>query len=360
MLFNVSIATGILGLFIAFPLLVNWRRQRAHAWLGAFLFGFSWLSLAVLYLRYPRYLFGVFDWPVAALGSAYYCYVREVVGLANGRRQAWHFLPLLAWALVLAWARLSFPAESLYRWVTGPGAPTFMLVIGGFQLLTLVYAVLSGVKLYRYRRYLRENYSSLEHRDLRWLVILSSSLALLMILWVPAVGTDSPPVIVVFIGARLVVLYLLGWFGLRHAVLFNAAPSAPAREAAPKYARSGMKEDARELIGARLRKRAEVEQDYLENDIKLSELAERIGTSPQLLSQYLNDELGVNFFEYINGLRIAAVQRMMCDPAHAGRPIVDLAYAAGFNSKSTFNAAFKKVTGQSPSSWRAGVAATAS
>jgi AraC-like DNA-binding protein len=356
MLFNVSLATGILGLFIAFPLLMNWRRQRAHAWLGAFLFGFSWLSLAVLYFTWPRYLFGVFDWPVAALGSAYYCYVREVVGLGNGRRQAWHFLPLLAWMLVLAWARAAFPADTLYRWLAGPGQATFMLVIGGFQLLTLVYAVLSGVKLYRFRRYLREHYSSLEHRDLRWLVILSSLLALLMVLWVPAVGSDNAPVIFAFILARLAVLYLLGWFGLRHAVLFNTAPAAPAREPAPKYARSGMKEEARELIGVRLRKREQAEQDYLENDIKLSELAERIGTSPQLLSQYLNDELGLNFFEYINGLRIAAVQRMMRDPAFAGRPIVDLAYAAGFNSKSTFNAAFKKVTGQAPSAWRAAAA----
>ena len=113
-----------------------------------------------------------------------------------------------------------------------------------------------------------------------------------------------------------------------------------------------MTDAARQLIGERLARRAAHESDHLDSDIKLSDLAERIGTSPQLLSQYLNDMLGVNFFDYINSLRVAHIQKMMCSPDGAGQPLLDLAFGAGFNSRSTFNAAFKKISGVAPSAWR--------
>ena len=71
-----------------------------------------------------------------------------------------------------------------------------------------------------------------------------------------------------------------------------------------------------------------------------------------MLSQYLNDVLGVNFFDYINGLRVAHIQNVMGTPAGAGQPLLTLAMDAGFNSRSTFNAAFKKVSGMAPSVWR--------
>ena len=119
-----------------------------------------------------------------------------------------------------------------------------------------------------------------------------------------------------------------------------------------KYVRSGMTDATQQLIGERLVRRMSFERDYLDCEVKLTDLAERIGTSPQLLSQYLNHVLGLNFFDYINGLRVAEVQRMMVDLSKANQTLLEMAFAAGFNSKSTFNASFKKVTGMAPSSWR--------
>jgi AraC-like DNA-binding protein len=106
------------------------------------------------------------------------------------------------------------------------------------------------------------------------------------------------------------------------------------------------------LIGERLERWAAHERGYLDPDIKLVDLAERIGTSSQLLSQYLNDVLGLSFFDYINALRVAEIQKMMLDRGNDTRTLLDLAFAAGFSSKSTFNTSFKKISGLAPSSWR--------
>ena len=59
-----------------------------------------------------------------------------------------------------------------------------------------------------------------------------------------------------------------------------------------------------------------------------------------------------NFFDYINSQRVAEVQRQLSNAVSA-TAILDLALAAGFNSKSTFNAAFRKHSGMTPSAWRA-------
>jgi AraC-like DNA-binding protein len=155
---------------------------------------------------------------------------------------------------------------------------------------------------------------------------------------------------------RLAVLYFVGWYGMRQADVFlppvHAAPDPDPPAAQDKYARSGMTGAASALIGERLTRRSRDERDFLDSDLKLVDLAERIGTSPQLLSEYLNDVLGLNFFDYVNGLRIAEVQRLMSDPAHASRAVQDLAFDAGFNSRSTFYTAFKKNCGMTPAEWR--------
>jgi AraC-like DNA-binding protein len=113
-----------------------------------------------------------------------------------------------------------------------------------------------------------------------------------------------------------------------------------------------MSDAARDLIGQRLQARMTCQHDYRENDITLGTLAERIGTRPNLVSHYLNDGLKTSFFDYVNGYRVAAVERKIIDPATGDMSLLDMALASGFNGKSTFNAAFKRVHGVAPSVWR--------
>jgi AraC-like DNA-binding protein len=106
------------------------------------------------------------------------------------------------------------------------------------------------------------------------------------------------------------------------------------------------------LIGKRLTQRMELECIYQDANLTLTDLAGKIGTSPQLLSQYLNEVLGMSFFEYINAARVRAVQALIRDSAYQHLTVLDLAFKAGFNSKSAFNTSFKRVSGITPSQWR--------
>ncbi len=360
---------ALMALFVAVPLLVLGRQRAATTWLGLFVLAIGSLCVAEC-LEERRAWFGVFDWPVAALGALYYLYVRGLTGLGNGRRQGWHFVPTAAAVVALAWIRMVVLAKVPHDPRKAVAGPLFDLVLFGSEGLAVGYALGALWRIAQYRRRLRDVYSSVEKRDLAWLVGLSGAVVLMLLVWVPAVAIGGFMIDVLAAG-RLMLLFFVGWFGLRQAVVFLPPPAAagpvaaPAPEEAPppgdasaeassrapaKYSRSGMTDAARKLIGERLAIRMEIERAYLDNDITLADLAQRLGTSPQLLSQYLNDVLGVTFFDYVNGLRVAEVQRNM--RADGAGTLVALALAAGFNSKSTFNAAFKKVTGLSPSAWR--------
>lgn len=352
---SIELCTAALGLFLALSLIALARQRTANVWLGLFVLSLSLLSLsgylrsAGVYARFPQ-LWGLCDWPLATIGTFYYLYVRAMTGLGNGRRQLWHLLPLAVWLVLVVQARMAGP----------PWLP-FGLFLLAFQLVAVGYGVAVLYRLQRYRSGLRDSYSSTKDRDLVWLMWLTVVTIALLLLWLPMTFLGAPGRWALIVG-RLAVLYFVGWYGLRQAVVFlpSAPALAPSPPAAPgesatgagKYARSGMTDAARQLIGERLARRAAREQDHLDSDVTLTDLAERIGTSPQLLSQYLNDVLGANFFDYINGLRVQHVQKLMSAPDGAGQPLLDLAFGAGFNSRSTFNAAFKKITGMAPSAWR--------
>jgi AraC-like DNA-binding protein len=394
MLAGIEFATGLLGLFLAFPLIAMTRSRPANLWLGLFILSISLLSLAFpVYARLPQ-LFGLFDWPLASVGAFYYCYLRSMTGLGNSRRQGYHFLPLLLFVVALGYGRTRLSGIDMLRWLLAGSRPLLSVLLLGFQVLAASYALAALYRLSQYRRRLRDRYSAIESRQLIWLSWLSMSFIALLILWFPANLLGGFWIVLLILG-RLLTLYFVGWYGLRQtAVLMprivadesstrmhiaNEAVAAavgeddkssitpladslqpahqpPAAETGPvathRYVRSGMTDAASRLIGERLERWIADERGYLDPDIKLFDLADCIGTSPQLLSQYLNDVLKSSFFDWINALRVAEIQKMMRDPGNDARTLLDLAFAAGFNSKSTFNASFKKISGLAPSSWR--------
>ena len=74
--------------------------------------------------------------------------------------------------------------------------------------------------------------------------------------------------------------------------------------------------------------------------------------TPHLLSQLLNEHVGENFAQFVNRHRIEEAKAQLVDPAYQHFTIAAIAEEVGFNSTSAFNAAFKKITGATPSKYR--------
>jgi AraC-like DNA-binding protein len=70
------------------------------------------------------------------------------------------------------------------------------------------------------------------------------------------------------------------------------------------------------------------------------------------LSQILNEELKQSFFDFLGGYRIREAQRLLADEGKAYIKIEEIGQMVGYNSKSAFNTAFRKITGSTPSEYR--------
>ena len=94
------------------------------------------------------------------------------------------------------------------------------------------------------------------------------------------------------------------------------------------------------------------EKPFLDSDISLITLADTLGVNPKTLSFVINEHIHKNFNHYINDWRIEEVKKRLDDKAYDHAKMLSIAFDCGFNSKSTFNLAFKKATGLSPSEYR--------
>ena len=108
-----------------------------------------------------------------------------------------------------------------------------------------------------------------------------------------------------------------------------------------------------EGVATRLEQLMAEKQLYTNPDLSLSLTAEELGVKPYILTNCLNEILKTRFNDYINGLRVEEVHRLLQDPQNEKYTLLSLAMNAGFNSKSSFNRAVKKHLGISPSELRA-------
>lgn len=89
---------------------------------------------------------------------------------------------------------------------------------------------------------------------------------------------------------------------------------------------------------------------YLDPDLSLSALSDQLAMTPREVSEIMNQSLGMHFFDFVNSYRVKAAKQLLMEDT--GRSVIDTLHAVGFNSKSSFNTAFKKHTGLTPSAFR--------
>jgi AraC-like DNA-binding protein len=124
----------------------------------------------------------------------------------------------------------------------------------------------------------------------------------------------------------------------------------------PKFTRKVPLPSSRDKLiqkGYWLRHQMKAHRFYLDAELSLNSLAKELGISIHELSKIINTGLRKNFNDFVNEFRIQEVVRKMKDPAYDRITLLGIAYDCGFNSKTTFNRAFKEITGKSPAEYKA-------
>ncbi len=287
-------------------------------------------------------------------GSLFFVYVRALVEARGFRlRDVVHLLGfgvmLALNAHVLLMSDPQIQALSV-RWVAGEKTIGSWFDVPLF-VYSLSYVVAALVRVHRYRRHLRERRSDADRMSLRWIDVMAACQVAIWFIaimqWLAHVpGIDYR----LLFGAVAAWVCVVGWLSL------NQAPVArePVGEQVEDVPQSPAEvDDARSsAVEARLAQlMGDEDALYREPALTIAQVAKRSGYPEYLVSTVINRRFGGTFWDYINRLRVEAVRAHLADRADS-RTILDIAYDCGFTSKSTFNAAFKRQVGETPSSYR--------
>jgi AraC-like DNA-binding protein len=156
---------------------------------------------------------------------------------------------------------------------------------------------------------------------------------------------------------NVALIYYLGIEGLTQTqptrIHFVEQETAPAPSEDDSPARTDKINDA-ELANyqAQIHRLMEADRLYLDPELSLAQLARHLNTNVSVLSAVINRAFGKNFNDFVNEYRVRAVQQKLQSAEDSHLSLLGIGLDCGFNSKSTFNRAFRKVTGVAPSEWK--------
>lgn len=372
---NILVTAGaVQGLLLAVALWLHPRGpRRANRIVAAFLLSIAvalfadGLRMGDQWQQWPR-LFVALSATPFLFGPLLWLYV-ETLTDADYRLRAVHLVHAVPWLLNLL---LLVPVLRL------PTADLVAALQAGLQatqenvnLLALAkgaslfgYALYAWLRLRRWQRRMLDRFSNLDRINLRWLAGLLAAVvavAAVVLLYLLGLSPRSGPVWMAETAISLVLTALVlatGLLALRQPQIFSGAePAGPGtpRETegaagSPKPRRNLAAENVPRLR-SRLDRLMREEALHRDRDLSLAQLASALSASPHQVSELLNTELGCTFYDYVNRHRVEAVQhRLRAEPEAT---VLDLALEAGFNNKATFNKAFRRVAGCTPSEWRA-------
>jgi len=349
---------GLLGLYLLFTKKGN---KTANCLLGLFFllwaidFFDGTLMLKGFYLEHPNLAL----WTGSFLflyGPLIYFYTLYTIDEKRRFKalDLFHFVPFLlgfiAFLKIYHLQPVGFKLEIL------SGITTFNQPIESFVGVLFVYAHFFFYIFLSYKKLkitIRDFENHFSYPVLQWLKRLLFVLSIIL-----AISIVSS--ILQFLGAKfyfnsslIFMLLLMGVLvgRLIFKTLEQQSPMLPS-ESEKKYAGSDLRNDEAAEIEAKIGNALQKEELYLDPELSLEHLSEKIGISKRKVSQVINERLGKSFFDLINTYRIEKAKQIFIENKDAKLTVLEVLYKVGFNSKSSFNTQFKNRTGLTPSEFQ--------
>lgn len=334
---------------------VNHSCSHADRWLGTwyylmaclftqlFLEGFHIESNGLIHtLELPRW---------ATLPCFYLAVHYMVKPTATIRYWGLHFVPFLAFVFF----SIIYLIPGLFnKHIHPPQLPQWIIfAIKYFFFAQCIFYWIACYRLFKiHQKNIRQLSSYTEKINMAWLKYLLIALLLMIVARLLAM------VYIVF-SAVAPILYFMGTVALAYATLTQRSiytiesTENLINEAEHKKVKAEERLTAKQVdaLKEKLVQKTAAEKLYLDPALILSSLAEHIGINPHDLSYIINNGLEKNFYQFINELRTEEAKKLLLSEEAKLLDMFGIAIRAGFNSRTTFYASFKKATGITPTEY---------
>ncbi len=331
-----------------------------------------------------QYLLVVLILPIfLSINPFYYFYVKHLTNENQNYKPNYyiHFIPVLLFVIanlatyflmpssddLIEFKSLFKKQDVIYNWF-GVKARALAIIIYCLQIL--VYSSLILFEIIKHQKAIKNHFSDISKISLRWIFALIASTVLFTVIDVmmfyKVIAHNELFTNIYFV---LMILYLcfLGFFGLRQPSIFS--PLSPEiidkmaldskddflniEKKEIKYISSKLSDEDKERISNSLIKTMIEYKPYLNPKITIQDLALMIDVNKNYLSQVINENLGVNFYLFVNQYRINEAKQMLLNKEFDHLSIEGIGNSVGFNSRSVFNSAFKQIENVTPSQFKA-------
>lgn len=369
-LFSLFIFLGIVqAAFLSFFFFSKENRKvQANVFQGIMLISMA-ACLLEIFLMYTGYiidcLFMVdFSEPASFLiaPAFYLMIVSQINGKGIQKKQFWHFAFAVVYLLTLlpfAFASedykynayvYSYHPDLPLREVSG-GDPRWFLITDYHTELTLLslalYGVLSIIEVVKVFKSKQDSFINPINpvlRRFRWGIMqIISILILIVVVKIFNQGDTGDHLFAAYIA---ITIYLMSFSVIAQSGFFKQVTLE-----SQKYKSSTVTPEAQLAIIEKLTVFMTAQKPFLQPNFSLPDLAQHINVSVHTLSQVINDGLGKSFFEMTAEYRIEEAKLLLKQQSNI--KVEEIAEQVGYNSKSSFNTAFKRITGKTPSEFRA-------
>lgn len=260
-------------------------------------------------------------------------------------------LPVIFWINIIVKRFGEFENDAVFNFV----------FIGLILFQTLFYTSLSYFTIRKHKKRIQQFSANTEGINLNWLEYITVIIFIINIVYVVYnLFYDSTALNFFINSAFLLVIYFVGHYSLKQKEIYPleekqreeliSIDEDPETEEVKKKLIS---DDELIKIKNQLEEIMYKQKPYLDSELNLIRLSELLSISTHHLSYVINTGFKKNFFQYVNEYRIEYAKKLLKDP-HSKLSILGIAYESGFNSKTSFNTTFKKLTDQTPSEYKNG------
>ena len=321
--------------------------------LSNFLLGSFFLSLAInllntLFFRIQGLIIGYthlayIGAPFAfLLGPLFHLYISSITeeNFIPRRKHIIHFLPFAVYVLFLLLKYYFHSAEWKVNYIKTEGAELWkiLMLLLNFQVIIYVAAGLNVLR--NYRKQIKNTYSSVEKINYSWLEFIFYGL---FFLWLADLSRYIAALLRSHEWALIELFFFSGFLVFCYIILYKVitepAIFSPVVEAVTKK-KKALSDLSNQRYLDQLLVYIEKEKPYLNPSITLFDISEQTKIPVRSLSDVINSSLNQNFYDFINSYRIKEAENQLI--SESGKTILEILYEVGFNTKSSFNQAFKK------------------
>ena len=327
--------------------------NKANKHLGLFVLCFGLiLSLHTLYkggfvIEFPfSYVRNLWAPLIFALGPLLFFYIKDIFRTKYKLgHKLLHFIPFFVGFLYYASYHILNPEQ---RWYHKSMEVVYYVWLRNAHMLLYLYMI---YKLIRNKK------DTVDTNVARWLRYITIGFACFVVSMFLYASLDTYPFFYrdgwdymadFFLSGTIL---LIGVFGIIQPQIFWGFNMTQAALNVVKYEKSGLTpslslELKRKLIALMIDAKV-----YKNNNLNLEELSEMLGTTKHNTSQIINDEFNENFFDFLNDFRIEEAKVLLLNK-DSKMTISEILFEVGFNNKVTFNKAFKKRLGVTPTQFK--------